>query len=130
MKVIQQVVFAGLLLLSACAPVVVGNPGSPRPPDEGPYATLAVPRGHLPPPGGCRIWIPGRPTGHQPPPGPCPVLAYEVPPGGWLLSRQEYNPEYVKVSVYHYNRPGTVEVIRFYDVETGRLVWERSPYEY
>jgi hypothetical protein len=35
---------------------------------------LKVPRGHLPPPGMCRAWYPGRPPGHQPPAGPCDVL--------------------------------------------------------
>lgn len=32
---------------------------------------LAVPKGHLPPPGQCRLWFPGRPPGHQPPPISC-----------------------------------------------------------
>ena len=30
-----------------------------------------IPAGHLPPPGHCRDWIPGRPPGHQPPPYRC-----------------------------------------------------------
>jgi hypothetical protein len=30
-----------------------------------------IPPGHLPPPGECRVWLPGRPPGHQPPPGRC-----------------------------------------------------------
>lgn len=30
-----------------------------------------IPRGHLPPPGECRVWYPGRPSGHQPPPFRC-----------------------------------------------------------
>lgn len=30
-----------------------------------------IPPGHLPPPGHCRDWIPGRPPGHQPPPYKC-----------------------------------------------------------
>jgi hypothetical protein len=32
---------------------------------------IRVPRGHLPPPGECRTWYPGRPAGHQPPPYRC-----------------------------------------------------------
>ncbi len=32
---------------------------------------VRVPHGHLPPPGKCRTWYPGRPAGHQPPPHRC-----------------------------------------------------------
>lgn len=35
---------------------------------------VRVPPGHLPPPGLCRLWYPGRPPGHQPPPAPCGQL--------------------------------------------------------
>lgn len=44
-----------------------------------------VPPGHLPPPGECRIWFPGRPPGHQPPPGNCEELQWRVPPGAGLI---------------------------------------------
>jgi hypothetical protein len=44
-----------------------------------------VPRGHMPPPGACRIWYPDRPPGHQPPPGDCATLAHRVPDGAWLI---------------------------------------------
>jgi hypothetical protein len=30
-----------------------------------------IPRGHLPPPGLCRVWFNDRPAGHQPPPTNC-----------------------------------------------------------
>jgi hypothetical protein len=126
MKVVMLIIFAGLFLAAGCAPVGDGNPVPPPYPDDEPYVRLSIPPGHLPPPGECRIWEPGRPAGHQLPPGPCPILAYEVPSGAWLLSRPEYDPQYVKVSVYHYRRLGVVEVIRYYDVRTGRLVWERK----
>lgn len=33
--------------------------------------TVHVPKGHLPPPGTCRLWYPDRPPGHQPPPVSC-----------------------------------------------------------
>lgn len=45
----------------------------------------AVPPGHLPPPGQCRIWYPDRPPGHQPPPGPCGALRHQVPYGAYLI---------------------------------------------
>ncbi len=44
-----------------------------------------IPPGHMPPPGKCRIWYPGRPPGHQPPAGDCEVLEGQVPPGAWLI---------------------------------------------
>ncbi len=50
-----------------------------------PPGAVEVPPGHLPPPGECRIWYPGRPAGHQPPPGPCHVLEFQVPPGAFLV---------------------------------------------
>ncbi|RPI48857.1 MAG: hypothetical protein EHM59_00340 [Betaproteobacteria bacterium] len=28
-------------------------------------ASVAIPRGHMPPPGACRIWFPDRPPGQQ-----------------------------------------------------------------
>ncbi len=30
-----------------------------------------VPKGHRPPPGECRVWLPGVPAGQQPPPSSC-----------------------------------------------------------
>lgn len=49
------------------------------------HARPRVPRGHMPPPGQCRVWYPGRPPGHQPPPGNCHALRYHMPPGTWLV---------------------------------------------
>ena len=48
-------------------------------------ASRGIPRGHLPPPGACRIWYPGTPPGHQPPPGSCRELRHHVPRGAWLV---------------------------------------------
>ena len=56
--------------------------------EEEPYypsEILKIPKGHMPPPGECRIWYPDRPPGHQPPPGDCEDLRYHVPPGAWLI---------------------------------------------
>jgi hypothetical protein len=50
-----------------------------------PSEVLKIPKGHMPPPGKCRIWYPDRPPGHQPPPGDCEDLRYHVPRGAWLI---------------------------------------------
>jgi hypothetical protein len=44
-----------------------------------------IPPGHMPPPGKCRIWIPGKTPGQQPPPGDCYELEMNMPPGAWLI---------------------------------------------
>ncbi|WP_150748343.1 tetratricopeptide repeat protein [Pseudomonas fluorescens] len=49
------------------------------------YAEVEIPRGHMPPPGKCRIWFPDRPPGHQPAPGKCKKLRDRVPPGAYLV---------------------------------------------
>ena len=50
-----------------------------------PNEVLKIPKGHMPPPGKCRIWYPDLPPGQQPPPGDCKDLKYQVPPGAWLI---------------------------------------------
>jgi hypothetical protein len=53
-------------------------------------AEVKVPPGHMPPPGQCRIWLPGTPPGHQPPAGACAQLQNQVPAGGFLLHADRY----------------------------------------
>ena len=50
-----------------------------------PNEVLKIPKGHMPPPGKCRIWYPDLPPGQQPPPGECKDLQYHIPPGAWLI---------------------------------------------
>ena len=50
-----------------------------------PGEILKIPKGHMPPPGKCRIWYPDLPPGQQPPAGECEDLQYHVPPGAWLI---------------------------------------------
>ena len=50
-----------------------------------PSEVMKIPKGHMPPPGKCRIWYPDRPPGHQPPPGDCEDLRYQIPRGAWLI---------------------------------------------
>lgn len=83
------------------------------------YGRLPVPRGHLPPPGSCRVWLPGVPPGHQPAPGSCAVLERRVPPGGWLLVRPYRYPGVVELLAYDHRRPG-VRIRYVYDAGNGR----------
>jgi hypothetical protein len=57
------------------------------PKSDGVYesASPEIPPGHMPPPGKCRLWFPGKPPGQQPPPGDCCELEKQVPPGAWLI---------------------------------------------
>ena len=64
----------------------IWRPGDRIPPLYPPRRVdRSIPPGHLPPPGECRIWFPGRPAGHQPPPGSCRELRFQVPPGAFLV---------------------------------------------
>jgi hypothetical protein len=70
---------------AASGGVVVGpSPGvivSPAPQPR----QVDIPKGHYPPPGRCRIWVPGVPPGQQTPPGNCEELQHRVPPGAVLV---------------------------------------------
>lgn len=45
----------------------------------------AIPAGHYPPPGECRVWHPDRPAGHQPPPEPCHRLRGRALGGAFIV---------------------------------------------
>lgn len=57
--------------------VVMGAPGAP--------IIIDVPPGHYPPPGSCRIWVPGVPAAQQKAAGSCAELQQQVPNGAVLL---------------------------------------------
>ena len=89
-------------------------------------ATLGIPPGHLPPPGECRVWMPGTPPGHQRAPGSCSTLERQVPPGGWLVYRPSKDKKVVRIWVYDATEP-RVSLIRVFDVVTGALLSEELP---
>lgn len=134
--------FEGLLLLAAgmgalaCSGSSGSNPPDSRPSARGSAvssgtvrtatstaATLGIPPGHLPPPGECRIWVPGTPPGHQRAAGACSSLERHVPPGAWLVHRPTKDKKVVNVWVY-----GTAEslpsVLRIFDAVSGALLSE------
>jgi hypothetical protein len=80
MKIVKTSLMAGLLVSALLAPT------APALAKDKDYGEFRVPPGHIPPPGACRIWFPGRPPGHQPAPGSCRVLSRQVPRGAYLIA--------------------------------------------
>lgn len=77
----------GSLLLGGCASGLVISTDSTRIVTPQPRRAVDIPPGHYPPPGSCRIWVPGVPPGQQSPPGNCTELQWRVPPGAVLIGR-------------------------------------------
>jgi len=95
------------------------------PPEEEPapsvtVANLEVPPEELPPPGECRIWVPGQPAAAQAPSGSCLTLAAGMPKGAWLLHRPAESPEHVEVTVY--DSEGGLASLRYYEADTGKYL--------
>jgi hypothetical protein len=114
------------LVVASCSPAVVSDP-TPSTPDvkvskKSTAAALGIPPGHLPPPGKCRVWIPGTPPGHQPKAGSCSAVARSIPPGAWLITRLSQDKKHVRVQFYDQRRSGVVVAIRMYDAKTGLFV--------
>lgn len=68
--------------------------------------SLELPRGQLPPPGQCKVWLPDRPAGQQSPPTSCSRALADLPPGAWLLYRS--SSEEIVVTAYHPEAHGVV----------------------
>ena len=94
---------------------------------KGHHASLGIPPGHLPAPGQCRVWFPGRPPGRQPKAGHCVVVERGVRPGCWFIRRSLSDPDYIKVMVYSHDRPFSVLVVRYYLAESGKFAYEEHP---
>ena len=69
------------LSLGACTTVLAAPSSGSRPVARNTARALGIPPGHLPPPGECRVWIPGRPPGRQARPRSCDGIM-AVAPGG------------------------------------------------
>jgi hypothetical protein len=67
--------------------LLVATAALARPPGEVQGADH-IPKGHLPPVGLCRHWLPGTPPGHQPPPMSCADAFYSWPPGAQVVERR------------------------------------------
>ena len=87
-------------------------------------ATLGIPPGHLPPPGQCRVWMPGEPPGHQAKARSCANIERSAPAGRWIVYRPTEDKKVVHVKVVDQTRPGIVVHVRIYDVASGSLIRE------
>lgn len=115
-----------ILAAAACKPVPASGP-SPRPspePRRGPdrEASASIPPGHLPPPGMCRVWMPGQPPGHQAKPRNCSNIERTAPAGSWIVERPGKDRKAVHVRVVDERRPGVVIRMRVYEIRDGKLV--------
>lgn len=89
-------------------------------------APLGVPPGHLPPPGKCRVWFPGRPPGRQPRPASCNEAMAQASAGSWVLYRPSRGKE-VQSRVIDSRRAGVVVSVRVYAVADGRYLRTERP---
>ncbi|HET6577685.1 MAG TPA: hypothetical protein VFG66_05145 [Gemmatimonadales bacterium] len=87
-------------------------------------ASLGIPPGQLPPPGQCRVWLPGEPPGHQPRARSCARIERAAPAGSWIVYRPTEDRKVVHVRVVDERRPGVVVRLRVYDIRRGTLIRE------
>jgi hypothetical protein len=122
--------FLAATVLSCTSATTTTRP-APRPePEPAPHAapstaaTLGIPPGHLPPPGQCRVWIPGTPPGHQAPSSPCRGIERHAPAASWIVYRPTKDKKVVHVRVVDERRAGVIVRLRVYDAKRGTLVRE------
>src|SRR5258706_14163060 len=120
MRWVTRFLISGVLLLAACTRTVIvqapperqqrgsrpppnAPPGADRPVAENPppppvrtYEVL-IPPGHLPDPGECRVWIPGRAPSPPRRPRARPSAGVEAfaPTGSWIVYRRAHDPRLV-----------------------------------
>lgn len=76
-----------------------------------PFGDLGIPKGHLPPPGECKVWIPGLPPGQQGPPESCSSAFRNAPLGAWVIT---HTGDRYKVNIFSREKPMIVIEVRFY----------------
>ena len=87
-------------------------------------ANLGIPPGHLPPPGQCKVWMPGEPPGHQAKARSCANIEKSAPAGSWIVYRPTDDKKVVHVREVDQKKPGIVIHIRVYDVASGTFIRE------
>lgn len=76
-----------------------------------PFGDLGIPKGHLPPPGECKVWFPGKPPGHQPPPQSCGSALRNAPLGAWVITHEG---ERYRVNIFNRSRRNVIDEVRYY----------------
>lgn len=102
--------------------VVVETPPATSTRGPSTAATLGVPPGHLPHPGECRVWIPGRPPGRQARARSCDGILGTAPAGAWILYRPGADRRVVHVRYVDERRAGIVIRVRVFDAESGAFI--------
>ena len=87
-------------------------------------STLGIPPGHLPAPGMCRVWVPGKPPGHQARPRSCEGIERAAPAGSWIVYRPGRDRKVVHVREVDRRRAGVIVRLRVYDAQRGTLIRE------
>ncbi len=117
----------GCLSLGACVAVVAAPSSGSGPGARNTARALGIPPGHLPPPGECRVWIPGTPPGRQAAPRSCDGIMAVAPAGSWVLYRPGRSRREVGVRHIHADRAGVVVQIRIFRADTGEFLREERP---
>ena len=115
------------LSLGACTTVLTAPSSGSRPVARNTATALGIPPGHLPPPGECRVWIPGRPPGRQARPRSCDGIMAVAPGGSWVLYRPGRSRKEVGVRHIHSDRVGVVVQVRIFQADTGEFLREERP---
>jgi len=76
-----------------------------------PFSSLGIPKGHLPPPGECKIWIPGKEPGQQGPPQSCASALRNAPLGAWVITHEGSR---YKVNIFSRGKRNVIEEVRYY----------------
>jgi hypothetical protein len=129
-----------VLALPACASRPTPTPPPPEPEvieieerrarrDADRRGPLGIPEGHLPAPGECRVWYPGRPPGQQPAPSGCAEAEGDAPPGTWILYRPPEDRRVVHTRVMDPARRGVILRIDLFDGERGTYLGTMEPEE-
>ena len=114
-----------VLAAAACNSMHLAQRSQTAPaPRRGPStaATLGIPPGQLPPPGLCRVWLPGQPPGHQARARACASIEVVAPAGSWIVYRPPEHKTEVYVRVVDPRRAGMVVGFRVYDIQRGTLI--------
>lgn len=115
----------GATACSAVRPAKETKPAPQSKRSSAPAARLGVPPGHLPPPGQCRVWVPGTPPGRQSPARDCAGIERSAAAGSWILVRPRKDNSVVHVKVVDERRAGAVVQLRIYDADRGTLISEK-----